>query len=258
MGSLVAAAEAVGVELLPAQQAQFRRYRELLQEWSDRASLTAVRDDDAILEQLFIRSFRVAVPAGGSVPTAGWWSGRRVIDVGSGGGIPGLPLKLLQPDAFVTLLESNRKRCAFLAAAIAELGIDGVEVVNARAETAAHDPAYREQYDVATARGLARLPTLAEEVLPFLKLGGVAVLPKGADAAGVQSEAEAAAFAADELGAAPAFIQPVEYPGTAPVDYIVYWLKVQPTPERFPRRVGVPSKRPRIRSMATASRAGVG
>ena len=225
---------------------RFRRYRDLLIEWGGRTNLTAVKDPEAIIEQLFIRSFRIAVQAGGSVTTAGWFDGRRIIDIGSGAGIPGLPLKLILPEADVTLLEANGKKCDFIEHVITDLGLDDIDIVNERAEIAAHFDDLRESYDLATARGVAKLPVLAEYTLPFLKQGGVAVLPKGPDAEAVRSESDEAAYAADEMGAAPAIIQAVAHPGKSPTDHMLYWLKIRPTADRYPRRVGIPSKRPLV------------
>ncbi len=246
MNSLVEAAESIGITIDKFQVNQFRRFLELLEEWNRCINLTAVKNPEEVVEQLFIRSLRVAVPAGGNVSTAGWFDGRRIIDIGSGAGFPGMPLKLALPSAEVTLLEANRRKCAFLEHVISDLQLEGVTVVNARAEDAAQDAAHREGYELATARGVASLAVLAEYVLPFLQLGGVAVLAKGPDLAQARAEADDASYAADELGAAPAIIQAVAHPGRAPTDHIIYWLKVQPTPERFPRRAGVPSKRPLV------------
>ena len=244
METLIEAAKTIGIDVDAGQIERFERYRELLMEWRGRMNLTAVKDPDEIVEQLFIRSLRIAVSAGGNVSTAGWFDGRRVIDIGSGAGIPGLPLKLVLPWAEVTLLESNGKKCEFMEHVVEVLGLDGVTVLNGRAEDAAHVEGHREEYDLATARGVAKLPVLAEYCLPFLRLGGVAVLPKGPNREGVKLEADDAATAADVIGAAPAIIQPVAHPGRSATDHIVYWMKVQPTPDRYPRRAGMPSKRP--------------
>ena len=252
MKSLVEAAGSIGIAIDEFQLAQFRRYLELLEEWNQSINLTAVKDPEAVVEQLFIRSLRVAVPAGGNVSTAGWFDGRRIIDVGTGAGFPGLPLKLALPGASVTLLEANRRKCGFMEHVVSDLQLEGVVVVNARAEVAAHDPDHREGYELVTARGVASLAVLAEYTLPFLQLGGVAVLPKGPDPAHAQEEADDAAFAAHELGAAPAIIQAVGHPGRSATDHIVYWLKVRPTPERYPRRAGVPSKRPLVAAKVNA------
>ena len=246
MEGLIDAAGTIGIDIDGAQVDQFRRYCDLLIDWRRRVNLTAVKAPDAIVEQLFIRSFRIAVPAGGSVSTAGWFAGRRIIDIGSGAGIPGLPLKLVLPNAEVTLLEANRKKCDFMEHVIADLGLSGVSVLNLRAEDAAHLEDHRENYDLATARSVAKLSVLAEYVLPFVQLGGVAVLPKGPERDAVQAESEESSLAADMMGAAPAIIQPVAHPGTSPTDHIIYWLKVQSTPERYPRRPGIPAKRPII------------
>src|SRR5579872_3840925 len=97
---------------------------------------------------------------------------RRLVDVGSGGGLPGLPLKIARPDLEVTLIEADGKKSAFLVHACAQLGLEGVEVVNRRAEEAAHDPHLRETFDLAVARALASMPVLAELCLPFVRVGG--------------------------------------------------------------------------------------
>ena len=246
MKSLVEAAGSIGITIVGSQVNQFRRYLELLEEWNRSVNLTGVNNPEDVVEELFIRSLRVAVPAGGNVSTAGWFDGRRIIDVGSGAGFPGLPLKLALPEAEVTLLEANRRKCAFLEHVVSDLQLEGVTVVNARAEDAARDSDYRERYELATARGVASLAVLAEYVLPFLQLGGVAVLPKGPDLEHAKAETDDASYATDELGAAPAIIQAVAHPGRSATDHIIYWLKVQPTPERYPRRAGVPSKRPLV------------
>ena len=244
METLIEAAKTVGIDVDEGQVERIERYRELLSEWGGRINLTGVKDPDAVVEELFIRSLRIAVPAGGSVSTSGWFDGRRVIDVGSGAGIPGLVLKLVLPGAEVTLLESNGRKCEFMEHVVADFGLEGVTVLNARAEDAGRLAGHREEYDLATARGVAKLSVLAEYCLPFLRLGGVAVLPKGPNGEGVSMEADDAARAADVMGAAPAIIQPVAHPGRSATDHIVYWMKVQPTPDRYPRRAGMPSKRP--------------
>ncbi len=245
---LIQAARTIGVELNADQLDMFRLYIELLAAWGKRMNLTAIRGRDDVVQHLFIRSLRVALPAGGKASTAEWFAGRRLLDVGSGAGFPGLPLKIVFPSTHVTLLEARGKVCSFLRTAVQELGVDDVDVLNERAEVAAHRAEVRESYDIVTARGVALLPTLAELTLPFVSLGGVAVLPKGPDETKVSVEAKRAQEAIDRMGSTSPLVQLVDYPGTVPADYMVYLMKIRPTPPEYPRRDGVPGKRPLLAS----------
>jgi 16S rRNA (guanine527-N7)-methyltransferase len=235
----------------------FRLYFELLEEGSETASLTGARGWERVREELFVRSLRLLTPApGGFVSTAGWFAqsassggqARRVIDVGTGAGIPGLVLKIAAPEMALTLLDANQKKCKFLRKAVAALGLEGVQVLQARAEEAAHDPEHRGSYDLVVSRGVARLAELAELTLPFAAVGGVVISAKGQDVAGEIAESE---HVSELLGAAPAIAQEVAAPGAAPADAIVYWLKISWTPRQYPRRTGVPHKRPLLRPAAS-------
>jgi 16S rRNA (guanine527-N7)-methyltransferase len=163
----------------------------------------------------------------------------RVIDVGSGGGLPGLPLRLARPDLKLTLLEANQRKAAFLVQAAAKLGLADVEVVAARAEDAGHLPRHREAYDFALARALAAMPVLVELCLPFVVVGG-RLLAMKTDAA---AEAASARAAIERLGG-----ELVEIGSAAStarsLGQVVVVEKVRPTPPEFPRRAGVPSRRP--------------
>jgi 16S rRNA (guanine527-N7)-methyltransferase len=163
----------------------------------------------------------------------------RVIDVGSGGGLPGLPLRLARPDLSLTLLEANQRKAAFLVQTAATLGLSDVEVVARRAEEAGHDPRHREAYDFALARALAALPVLVELCLPFVAVGG-RLLAMKTDAG---AEAATAAGAISRLGG-----KLVEIGGAASaarsLGQVVVVEKVRPTPPEFPRRPGVPGRRP--------------
>jgi len=163
------------------------------------------------------------------------------IDVGSGGGFPGVPIKIVRPELELTLLEANAKKAAFLSGLVAELGLTGVRVVNERAEVAAHDPTHREIYALAMARAVAPLRVLAELALPFLRPGGYLATPKGSAA---QREVREAQNALRTLGGEIVLVRPLElgWPGPAPT--LVLVRRVAPTPVRYPRRPGMPSKRP--------------
>src|SRR5579864_692209 len=165
-------------------------------------------------------------------------SAHTLVDVGSGGGLPGLVLKIVRPDLAVTLVEADQSKAAFLVQASARLALAGVEVVARRAEEAARDPRYREKFDLATARALAAMPVLAELCLPFVRVGGRLLAQK------TDREDVAAAARAIELlgGSAP---QIVAAPSAArSAGTIVIVTKLRPTPELYPRRPGVPARRP--------------
>lgn len=163
-----------------------------------------------------------------------------VIDIGSGAGFPGLILKVAEPALRVTLLEARRKKAAFLQRTVTELDLNGVRVVAERAEVAAHDPLLRARFDLALARGLAPLPVLAELVLPFLTRGGYLATPKGSR---LPDELAAASHALEVCGGAVVAVHPL--PGAvAPAPQVLLVRKVTETPQRYPRRPGIPQKRP--------------
>src|SRR5258708_7702084 len=161
-----------------------------------------------------------------------------LVDVGSGAGLPGIPIKIARPDLDVTLIEADQAKAAFLVHACAALGLDQVEVVARRAEEAGHDPRLRERFDVAVARALAPLPVLAELCLPLVRVGGRLLAQK--------TEAEdptAAARAIQLLGGELSFV--VAAPSTARgTGTVVVIDKTRPTPALYPRRAGVPARKP--------------
>ena len=163
---------------------------------------------------------------------------RRLVDVGSGGGLPGLPLKIVHPDLEVTLIEADQSKAAFLVQAAATLGMRGVDVVAMRAEDAGHDPRYRESFDVAVARALAPLPTLVELCLPLVRVGG-RLLAQKTD----REEAARAERAIELLGG---LLEPaLPAPSAARESGVVVTVrKVRPTPAAYPRRPGVPARKP--------------
>jgi len=235
---LVSGAREVGVELDARRQALFRRYFELLEEGAHTAALTALRGWTRVRDELFLRSLRLVPVLGERMPEGRPLS---VIDVGTGGGIPGLVLKLVLPETDMTLLDATRKKTDFLSQIIADLELEHARVIWARAETAAHEPDNRGRYDVVVARSVARLAELAELTLPFCRIGGVVIAAKQQE---VATEVREASWAAGQMGAAPAEIRTVTAPGPALSEALVIWTKVSPTPGRFPRRAGLPHKRP--------------
>lgn len=219
---------------------RFALYRDLLLDWNQRVNLTRITEPgevelrlfgDALALHPYVRRQAEAHPAARA---------RRLIDVGSGAGFPGLPLKIVDPTLDVVLLEATGKKVTFLEAAIAELELDGVRAVHGRAEDFAHQSAFRARFDLVTARGVARLPTLLEVCLPFLRPGGWGIFPKGRDAA---VEASDSANALATLGARLLAVDPAPLPeleGTV----IVVAEQVGPVPSGYPRRAGLPVKHP--------------
>ena len=198
-------------------------------------NLTAVIERREVQVKHFLDSLSLY-----SVCTGGPTEGLRVVDVGAGAGFPGLPLKMALPDINLTLLESAGKKTRFLEHVISVLGLDGVEVLTGRAEELAREVGLREDFDLAVSRGVAKLPVLLEYTLPFCRVGGRAALLKR----NVQREVDGAAAALDALGGRLGVIHPVQLSRLNDGRVIVTVDKVEPTPERYPRRPGMPVKRP--------------
>ncbi|MFW5943008.1 MAG: 16S rRNA (guanine(527)-N(7))-methyltransferase RsmG [Chloroflexota bacterium] len=213
---------------------RFSRYRDLLQEWNRRLNLTTVDDDEGIRVRHVLDSLSCATVTGDL-------NGQRLIDVGSGAGFPGLPLKILYPRLQLTLVESVTKKTRFLRAVVEELGLENVEIIDRRVETVGQDPAHREQYDWAVARAVAALPVLAEYLLPLCRRGGHALAMKGESA---PQEMAQATEAISILGGAPPTLHPVQLPSRPDTYYLVLIEKTAPTPDNYPRRPGMPAKRP--------------
>ena len=229
-------AERFGAPLTERQLAAFQTYRDELLAWNaTRANLTAITDPDEVESRLFLESLWCAV----ALPST---SGFRLIDVGSGGGFPGLPLAIAFPEMDVTLVEATGKKVDFLEHVIACLELPNARAIHGRAEDIAHDSKHREVYDIVTARALASLPALVELCLPFLKVGGVLIAPKSAD---VEQEVDAASNALAVLGGETKGILLPDPDSPVPTNHrLVVIRKVAPTPDAYPRRAGVPSRRP--------------
>jgi 16S rRNA (guanine527-N7)-methyltransferase len=225
-------AAAWGIALAPQQVERFERYSTLLLQANAQLNLTRITAPDEIATRHFLDSLRCAL-SWGEPP-------HRLIDIGSGAGFPGVPLKILHPEIQLTLVESTGKKAAFLRRLASDLGLDGVTVLAERAETLGRLPAHREQYDLVTARAVAELRVLAELCLPLCRVGGRFLAPKGAQP---EAEVATAARAIEMLGGAQARIEPVHIPGVEPRTLVVI-DKIAATPAQYPRRAGVPARRP--------------
>jgi 16S rRNA (guanine527-N7)-methyltransferase len=239
MQRLTEGASAVGLRLTAAQQASFQLYYEELVSWNQKFNLTAITEYEQVQIRHFLDSLSCLLAEETRLalnrPDA------RVIDVGTGAGFPGLPLKLVCPATRLTLLEATGKKVTFLEHIVERLGLRRVTTIKDRAEELAHDPEHREQYDLVLARAVAELPVVAEYTLPFCKTGGWVVAQKGEAGA---AEAWSAERAITLLGGALHQVLPVELPGLPEDRSLVVIEKVSPTPTVYPRRTGIPTKRP--------------
>ena len=224
------------IDLSLVQSEAFETYYEELSSARKRISLTSLRDRESIERRHFLESLALlrAVEDAGAL-------GSPVIDIGSGAGFPGVPIKIARPDLEMTLLEATEKKAVFLGGLIVRLGLSGVRVVHGRAEDVAHDREQREVYTLALARAVAPLPTLVELALPFVRVGGYLATPKGSAAA---REVREAASALKVCGGAIVQMSKLDVPPPDPAPTLVLVRKLAETPERYPRRPGVPSKRP--------------
>lgn len=224
-----------GWQLSPIQLDQFATYAAELQCWNAHTNLTSITDPTQISVRHFLDSLWCARLWGGQPGGP-----ESLIDIGSGAGFPGLPLKLLCPDLRLTLVESVGKKAAFLRHIVGLLALEYVEVLQARAETLGHDPQHRARYPVATARAVADLGVLVEYALPLLQVGGRLLAPKGA---AIDAEVARAQQVCGLLGARLLTVEPVHLPASPPRTLVVI-EKQTSTPPAYPRAVGVPTRRP--------------
>ncbi len=226
--------ELLGLRISPQQGEAFRWYASELIAWNKRFNLTAITDRAEIETKHFLDSL-TCLSVMGAAPQG------KVLDVGSGAGFPGIPLKIVHPQLRLTLLESIGKKVAFCRHVVAGLGLEGVEVIQDRAETAGHMAGHRQAYDWVVARAVAALPVLIEYVLPFLKLGCYAIAQKGETG---PAEVQAAESALQVLGGRIEQVESVELPRVAETRYLIVIRKSAATPVKYPRRAGIPAKRP--------------
>ncbi len=222
------------VQLSERMVAALAVYERELIDWNGKFNLTAVRDPASIRTKHFLDSFSCALAWGSASP-------RRLIDVGTGAGFPGIPLRILYPGMKLTLVESVGKKAMFCEHIVRLLALDGVEVVKGRAEDVGCEPAHRERYDWAVARAVANLPVLCEYLLPLVKIGGTALAMKGESG---PAEAQSAEKAMKMLGGKLKQVIPVSLPGIADDRYLVLVEKTAATPPRYPRKAGMPMKHP--------------
>ena len=235
--ALVDGAQGLGIALTERHLSAFAACHRELIAWNQRFNLTAVTDREGV----YVRHFLDSLSCLKALPRGAIAAGARVIDVGTGAGFPGLPLKIVYPGARLTLVEATGKKVQFLEHLVATLNLGQVVVLHARAEELGRSPHHREQYDWALARAVAEMPVLAEYLLPLVRVGGGMLAQKGDRA---PAEVQEAGTAIHTLGGRVRRLVPVELRGLAETRYLVTVDKIAATPERYPRRPGMPGKRP--------------
>ncbi len=236
MNSLSEGAKQLGITLDSLQLKQFELYYHELADWNSRINLTAIVDSEGVQIKHFLDSLTLI-----SVIKDKIASGYRIIDIGSGAGFPGIPLKIAMPDIKMTLLEATAKKVLFLEHIVKKLALNDIEIINRRAEEAAQKPEYREQFDVAVSRAVAELAVLSELTLPFCKTGGCFIAQKKGD---LQLEIEQSLKAVEILGGRLSKVEKINLAGLDDERYLVIIDKVMPAPGKYPRRPGIPEKRP--------------
>ena len=230
---LVEGAKELGIELSERQIEQFLTYLEILQDWNKRMNLTSLKDPREIIITHFLDSLTILKAIEIKEISA--------IDIGTGAGFPGIPLKILRPEISLTLLDSLKKKIEFLEYLSKSLKLEGVETIWGRAEEYGRKKGYRGSYDIVLARALARLNILVELGIPFLRIRGLFIVQKGQK---LKEELEEARKAIEILGGELKGIISLRLPFSRKLRKLIIIEKILETSDRFPRRSGIPQKRP--------------
>ena len=222
----------LNIELSEKQLNQFYNYMNILIEWNKVMNLTNITEPEEIIQKHFVDSLTVlkSIKENASI-----------IDVGTGAGFPGIPIKIAFPETRITLLDSLNKRIKFLEEVINKLELKNIETIHGRAEEVAHNKNYREKYDIAIARAVAPLNVLSEYLLPFVKIGGYAICMKGVKG---KEEAEEGKNAIKILGGEITNSREFNLPNTEMARTIIEIEKIKNTEKKYPRKAGTPTKMP--------------
>lgn len=219
-------------ELTQLQQEQFEKYKNLLLEWNEKINLTAITDEDDIILKHFVDSMTILKYIE---------SDSSIVDVGTGAGFPGIPVKIANPSINVTLVDSLNKRLLFLEDVINKLNLKQIKTVHSRAEEFGQNKIYREKFDIATSRAVANLSVLVEYLLPLVKVGGKCICMKGSE---IEEELKNSKDAIKILGGEIEKVEEFTLPESDIKRNIIIIKKIKQTPNRYPRKPGVPSKNP--------------
>ncbi|HHW31328.1 MAG TPA: 16S rRNA (guanine(527)-N(7))-methyltransferase RsmG [Clostridiaceae bacterium] len=229
---LAEGAKTFNLQLDEVQLIQFLEYKNLLQSWNKKINLTAIEDDKEIIIKHFIDSLSIYPFIKGK--------GSNLIDIGTGAGFPGIPVKLVCPEINVFLLDSLEKRIRFLDEVIKSLNLVGISTAHGRAEDYGNNPDFREKFDIAVARAVASLPVLLEYSIPFVRPGGIFIAMKGSNL----EELSDSRKALELLGAEVEEVNELFLPFNDSKRSIIIIRKLRHTPTKYPRKAGKPSKEP--------------
>ena len=224
----------INIELTEEQIKKYYEYMKLLLEWNEKVNLTAITEQNDIILKHFIDSMTILNYVG---------KNKKVIDVGTGAGFPGIPIGIMRQDVEITLLDSLNKRINFLEEVKSKLELKNIKNIHGRAEELGRDKQKREKFDISVSRAVANLATLSEYLLPLTKVGGICICMKGSE---TEHEIEDAKYAINELGGKIEKVEKFDLPNTDMGRTIIIIRKEKETPKRYPRKAGTPSKEPLI------------
>ncbi|MEW8973881.1 MAG: 16S rRNA (guanine(527)-N(7))-methyltransferase RsmG [Tissierellaceae bacterium] len=232
--TLIRGSQELGIDLSDRDIERFKRYKELLKEWNTKINITAITDDVEIDIKHFLDSLTPYI-------TNMFNGSKKIIDIGTGGGFPGMPLKIVNEELNITLLDSLNKRINFLNEVISSLELEGIEAIHGRAEELGRTKEYREVYDICISRAVASLETLCEYCMPFVKVGGYFISMKGPD---IQEELENSQNAIKTLGGKLIEKKIIKIPESDIEHSLLIIEKISKTPTKYPRGGGKPRKNP--------------
>lgn len=222
----------IGIELQRKQIEKFYKYMNLLLEWNEKINLTAITEPEEVILKHFVDSLTISKYIE---------KGSKLVDMGTGAGFPGIPLKILREDIEITLADSLNKRINFLNEIIKELNLKNIQTVHTRAEEFGKSKKYRENFDIATSRAVANLSTLSEYLIPLVRINGKAICMKGSE---IKEELETAKKAIEILGGKIEQEESFNLPNSDMKRNVIIIKKAKNTPAKYPRKPGMPAKEP--------------